>query len=773
MVKKTRENNTKTVSIYLLFIVIFTVHLYFICNTLDNEFLRYDDIQNYVANPLIKNGIGLKTLIFDIWTDKSIILGVYEPISQLIKMFVISLFGNARYSHIIVSSLLHALSISIMYVITIKMLEKYIYTMHRDTNIKDNDKKDKKKSKRDVASKTMSAHIWIHFHIFLLCGLSRKRVEILSWASCNGYTNSLLFTSIAMYYYINNRAAGLFLIFYTMAVLSKAVALPVILLPIAYDYIVKKRLKIKGGMLFLYIGTTLTLMYTTIFANRFSDHDNDSINVVGYEMLKRFYTACKFYMYDVHVSSTDMCVHYFMPSDTTMSILSKHCILQEMPNPTTIMFITLMVLLIYLCQIVENVVKYLFISLAILSPVLLMSSLKTHGTDNGGIVHVRYVYLLEALITYPFLSFLTVKIMSNNNNNDNKYTNNSKAKAFITKTITKYTSMLKKTILSILFLLTISSLQSLNLEYKKWKNTNVLWTDAIKKNDNDYYAHHGLAENLAQKCTQNLKHCKIKNLKKAIYHMKKSMKVKVTNNAAFNLGMMHGMLMDKCIVKRNKRCIEKYINGTFSSLNNRTKLDLVFDNLISSFTKESDYTFLENLFKSFHDPKFDSSFDMLKICKDKSIDSIYFALGKFYHTKQKYAEALTHYANALKIYKENPTIWANQGEVMRRLNVDLQFVYSSYEKALELDKTNTDALYGIGILKYKEKKHKESVKYFKRIYRQNPNDISSLFVYANVMANIDVDESLLLFEEIKLKSRNDKSILEKVEMKIKQLKDKK
>ena len=65
------------------------------------------------------------------------------------------------------------------------------------------------------------------------------------------------------------------------------------------------------------------------------------------------------------------------------------------------------------------------------------------------------------------------------------------------------------------------------------------------------------------------------------------------------------------------------------------------------------------------------------------------------------------------------------------------------------------------------------MKYFKRIYRQNPNDISSLFVYANVMANIDVDESLLLFEEIKLKSRNDKSILEKVEMKIKQLKDKK
>ena len=80
MVKKTRENNTKTVSIYLLFIVIFTVHLYFICNTLDNEFLRYDDIQNYVANPLIKNGIGLKTLIFDIWTDKSIILGVIRAL---------------------------------------------------------------------------------------------------------------------------------------------------------------------------------------------------------------------------------------------------------------------------------------------------------------------------------------------------------------------------------------------------------------------------------------------------------------------------------------------------------------------------------------------------------------------------------------------------------------------------------------------------------------------------------------------------------------------
>ena len=88
MVKKTRENNTKTVSIYLLFIVIFTVHR-FICNTIMNF---YDMMSELCSKSIDKKWNWIKTLIFDIWTDKSIILGVYEPISQLIKMFVISLF---------------------------------------------------------------------------------------------------------------------------------------------------------------------------------------------------------------------------------------------------------------------------------------------------------------------------------------------------------------------------------------------------------------------------------------------------------------------------------------------------------------------------------------------------------------------------------------------------------------------------------------------------------------------------------------------------------
>ena len=119
--------NDKLLPACLLFILTFSIHSYFIVTRLGNEFLRYDDHKNFVTNPLISGEFTMKTLLFDIWTDKSVILGVYEPISQFIKLGIIGLFGNTRHAHLLFSNFLNSISISFLYVIVVTMLEKHIF----------------------------------------------------------------------------------------------------------------------------------------------------------------------------------------------------------------------------------------------------------------------------------------------------------------------------------------------------------------------------------------------------------------------------------------------------------------------------------------------------------------------------------------------------------------------------------------------------------------------------------------------------------------------
>ncbi len=760
------ENN-KSLPACLLFILTFSIHSYFIVTRLGNGFLRYDDHKNFVTNPLISGEFTVKTWLFDIWTDKSVILGVYEPISQCIKLGIIGLFGNTRYAHLLFSNFLNSISISFLYVIVVTMLEKHIFMPNHSGM-------DKLKTKK---SPTMiTTHVWVHFHVFLLYGLSSKRVEVLSWASCNGYTNALFFMSLGIYFYTAKKSysAIYFLIFYVMAVLSKAVALPFILFPLVHDFILEHKLNIKGVMLMLYVITTIFLTHLIVQANKSLtlQPSNTTKSLYDLNMLQRGYMASKFYLYDSYLSSSTLCVHYFISQNITSTTnLTSNCFLSPTYTVLSSLCVVLLWVVGYVSQLLKQFLLYLIMVVAALSPVVLMSALNMHGAENGGIVHIRYMHLSEALITYPFLSFFIVKVLLSTRVNDSE-SNTAKTNSKI-----KSTSILKKGLLSIFFLITIAFIRNLGTEYKKWKNTNILWNDALKKNSDDYYAHHGLAENLVQMCggveiNKNSRNCKVKTLKKAIYHMQKSMKLKVTKNSIYNMGIMHGMLMDKCSIMKSKKCIKKYINGTIYSLRNGSKLEALLDSMVSRFTedgesKQSDFEFLENVFNTLHT----AAANAAEIQKQKEMnkDVVYYAFGKFYHLNKHYTKAFTQYARSIEINNENAKVYANQGEAMRRMGtVESKYIYASYQRALELDPKNLDALYGLAALKFKDKEYYESVKYCKQIYNIDNNDISALFLYANAMAEIDTDASILLFEEIKTKGI-DKVLIAKVNKKIEEV----
>ena len=184
---------TKNIFASLLFFCTFFAHMYFIRNKLQNKFLRYDDFQNFVANPLITSEIDLNTVFLEVWMPKSVVLGVYEPVSQFIKMTVVVLLGNSRFTHLTLSVFLFSISISLMFLNVIIMLERL------------NASETANRSKPKALKSEVSTNMLIHFHLFLLLGLSAKRVEVLAWASCGGYSNALFLLTFGIHYYVSGK----------------------------------------------------------------------------------------------------------------------------------------------------------------------------------------------------------------------------------------------------------------------------------------------------------------------------------------------------------------------------------------------------------------------------------------------------------------------------------------------------------------------------------------------------------------------------------------
>ena len=112
-------------------------------------------------------------------------------------------------------------------------------------------------------------------------------------------------------------------------------------------------------------------------------------------------------------------------------------------------------------------------------------------------------------------------------------------------------------------------------------------------------------------------------------------------------------------------------------------------------------------------------------------------------------------------------MFANQGEVIRRINdIDNDLSKQSYKEALKLDPSNVDALYGMGILNYEEKRFKEALKYFQLIQEMAPNDLSSLYTYGVIMSKVDLEKSIDIFEDLEAKCDKNMELRAKVQKKL-------
>ena len=753
---------TRNIFASLLFFCTFFVHMYFIRNKLQNKFLRYDDFQNFVANPLITSEIDLNTIFLEVWMPKSVLLGVYEPVSQLIKTIVVVLIGNSRFIHLTLSVFLFSLSISLMFLNVIIMLEKA------------NASETANRSKTKALKREVSTNLLIHFHLFLLLGISAKRVEVLAWASCGGYSNALFLLTFGIHYYVSGKKNGkaVFLVFYILAVLSKAVAIPVILFPFVFDYITEGAVIINNTLLFFYATATAFLMFAIVAANKAPTTTSITPSVDLFQqyqdIVARALHSCKFYIYGSYVSFTDFCVHYFMPTRIESTKIDPSCLISSGLEKYDVLNILLSLAAVFCFGLMKHLILYVIGVIIITSPVIAMSALQTHGAENGGIVHVRYTLLAEVIVTYPVLSFAVERLLCTNN------AVGQGSKPIKGRTLA---SPIRKFILGAMFALILSSFGRLGGEYEKWENTVTLWSDAIQKNTDDSYAHHGLAEELVQRCTGShgvhAKHCTMDILQDALGHISKSLSLKVTSNSLHNNAMIYGMLLDKCSMTYDYVCIREHFGASTKAIRNRTKLESVLDNLISLFAAPGESfrrntKFIETLIQDFS--HFVSRRTRASENGYKNLDVVYFAFGKFYHLRKQYSKAMLQYQRAIAINNQSSQVFANQGEVIRRINdIDNDLSKQSYKEALKLDPSNVDALYGMGILNYEEKRFKEALKYFQLIQKMAPNDLSSLYTYGVIMSKVDLERSIEIFEDLEAKCDKNMELRAKVQKKLRAL----
>ena len=99
-------------------VVTFVTHLCLICFTLDNQFLRYDDLKNFhnpYVDPIASNA-SIHTALYAIWLkpNESTVLAVWEPVSQSVKLLTNLFLGNSRHAHMFVSVIIFSITAGMM-----------------------------------------------------------------------------------------------------------------------------------------------------------------------------------------------------------------------------------------------------------------------------------------------------------------------------------------------------------------------------------------------------------------------------------------------------------------------------------------------------------------------------------------------------------------------------------------------------------------------------------------------------------------------------------
>lgn len=105
--------------------------------------------------------------------------------------------------------------------------------------------------------------------------------------------------------------------------------------------------------------------------------------------------------------------------------------------------------------------------------------------------------------------------------------------------------------------------------------------------------------------------------------------------------------------------------------------------------------------------------------------------GEMYHLQQNRAKALEEYEAAVKASPELLEVWLAMGD-LERSDLNFEKAAADYKKALEIQSSNYDALYGLGACSQQEEPEK-AIEYFTRAIQVAPEQTESRVALGDVL----------------------------------------
>ena len=754
-----RYTAQESIAALILFSCSVGIHFYFCNEKLDlANFLRYDDHMNF------NRGIGalqsynesFSQSLRRIWVPKSnaVILKVFEPVSTSLKMFVANLHSNSRLAHVYTTIALHSLSVLVLFFAAID------FTLLLSAS-------EKSSTKAHAVGRSLTGTA--AFAMCLLFTVSPNRVEVIAWASACGYAHALFFTSLSMWGYIRWRESNdtqqtwyfLHLFGYLCGILSKAVAIPAVALPVLLDFAIdnysNSELKLElrwsetikrqvNRRFFLVILTCLGIGLT-IWADR--QHEQAGTEFFHDDLptwptveskrqfkiqarpplatfLKRAAEATQFYFTEsLLIPLSRRCIHYFYLDDVSPNITTTNntpCFVTLGPGDSLISHIALITGVFTGTWFVPRSMWMVALAmLAMFSPAILMAALEAHS----GTVHIRYVNMAEGLVKIPVATLLFVKCASRWGN-------------------------MRIGVGGIVLAILVLQIGSLEREYHRWHSTEVLWTDALSVNENDDFALHSLAEKLSVDCVEG--QCDPTNLKMAREYMSRSLRIKPSISGLYNMAVMewqsqrpaqaahylklfveqkpldaeaHVRLIEACSASLDEECIHGHAQVAFQ----------LSPQLVPTMAAQA--------LKAVRDPKKVSMIFNVAVKYAAEGGDVFFQVGLSAHLQQLYEVAAKLYHDGIEyVQAKYPSTFAakpywhpmliHQGEVLKSLK-DYAAAKASFQTCLRTDPKNKDALYGVGIILFKERKYSDAASYLEQAIDVAPNDVGALWSLGNAI----------------------------------------
>jgi tetratricopeptide (TPR) repeat protein len=633
-------------------VITFAIHVTLIILSLNNQFLRYDDLKNF------QNVHSLKKIWFH--PNESIVLAVWEPVSQSTKLFTSSIFENSRFSHTFVTILVFSITAGLM-----------VHSGAQLTGLYYN----KNNNKDDRSSIESTTFTNVHFISVMFFILSAQRVEIIAWASCQSYALALLFSVLFirswwMYRFTETYNLMIHLwpiVFYTLAVLSKASAMPLFLIVIMVEAKIYQRndQTKRPKLLFSHVIVFFILCIAAIFFAIMNVSANETLlenrshgfaEIEYQKMLYNMFGSTKHYIFNFF--SSNSCVHYFFEMGKTNSTQSNDCIVYN--HITWFEFLAFLFALSFSIVILlhsRNKLTTIFRGLifcveyvVMLSPGLVAGSLGIHGASQGGAAHDRYSLLADGLVAVPALTLFLINLLE----------------VFLNQERINQERTKRNTIILFPIIILVSySVPKLNTTYKPWKSSLTLWGKALEKNPNDVHALLSLGDVRSVGCS--LSTCSL-----AINYMQRALELDNTKaNGWYNYATTLYKAERKIeALNAMQRAIELSPDDV-DALDRLLRISVETKNIeiFMKYYQHAIHTYMETNEKEYmeyivqtapHLPGENSLRVLNFICLHSPSSSILFLFGSVLHQKKQFKKAISIYQNSLVLDK-NADVYHNLG----------------------------------------------------------------------------------------------------------------